>query len=85
MSSGIPSITFLNGDSLIKITKHGFGLWVTVSEPHGHVNQWNIPSRIFPDLIDLIGDAPHLCRACKRPEDDCSADPCASVIADREA
>ena len=26
-----------------------------------------------------------LCHSCNRAEDDCSADPCAAVIADREA
>lgn len=28
---------------------------------------------------------PYLCRACGRPEDDCSKDPCAAVQRDRES
>lgn len=39
-------------------------------------------------LDDMIADAkgwPYRCRACGRAEDDCSAEPCDAVIADREA
>lgn len=42
----------------------------------------------FDKLLDLIADAkgwPYLCKGCGRAEDDCSADPCESVIQDREA
>lgn len=42
----------------------------------------------FDKLLDMIADAkdwPYLCKGCGRAEDDCSADPCEAVIADREA
>jgi hypothetical protein len=48
----------------------------------------NIDEEYFDKLLDMIADArdwPYLCKGCGRAEDDCSADPCASVIADREA
>jgi hypothetical protein len=38
-------------------------------------------------LDDMIAEAkgwPHRCKGCGRAEDDCSAEPCAEVIADRE-
>lgn len=33
-------------------------------------------------IFEARGD--YRCRACLRPEDDCSADPCEAVIHDRE-
>lgn len=47
-----------------------------------------IPESAFDALDDMIAKAkgwPFRCKGCGRAEDDCSADPCAKVIEDREA
>lgn len=47
-----------------------------------------ISAEAMGQLDDMIADAkgwPFRCKGCGRAEDDCSADPCADVIADREA
>jgi hypothetical protein len=48
----------------------------------------SIDAETMDKLDDMIADAkgwPYRCKGCGRAEDDCSADPCATVIADREA
>jgi hypothetical protein len=47
-----------------------------------------IRERYMDALDDMIAEAkgwPFRCKGCGRAEDDCSADPCDKVIADREA
>lgn len=54
----------------------------------GYVSGPLIKQQDMGRLSDLIAEAngwPFRCKGCGRAEDDCSADPCAKVIEDREA